>query len=265
MSDRYEVTVACKSPLHTGAFDKTGNMALIRRHRRVDAEGMPELPCVSGNALRGVIRRTLFRDLFTRCELGPGCEDLKPKQWDRLYAALANGGHLDGSEGATKPTEVRALREALPPLSVLGAALYKSMLSGHVSVGYLWPACSELGLGERTAEELIEDVSLVRHVDREKQDPEVSGVTPMPTTFEAFVTGTELQGELLFAPHATETERSAIGWALAKITTLGGKGGSGHGRVTINCKIESAIYADWLADTAARKATLLDLAKQLTP
>lgn len=266
---RRTVELIALAPIHHGAFGPgAGNASLLRRHTLVCADGMPEIPCLSGNALRGICRRIVFRDLFERCKLDR--TQVKPGKWDKLYAALANGGTLSGSEKRVDPEAQRALREALPPLSAFGGALYSYMLTGHLqSMGICWPVCSETqaaglhdGEGAPPAEDLVEEVSLVRHVDREQQDPEVSGVTPMPTTFEALKTGARLVSELIFVPHATEIEVAVIGHALDALTAVGGKQGSGHGRVRVTHDLDPGPYRAWLEAGNPREA-LLELAETL--
>ena len=236
------VVLTCMAPLAHGSFgESAGNTTLIRRMAIVSLPGMPRVPVVSGNALRGVLRRLVMRDLFeaagaSRVTVGEG--------WDRLYASMANGGHLDGSESTVNPDRIRELRAACPPLSVFGAALYSSFLTGHMTVGFLWPHCQETvaaGLVEERpgavylpAEDLVEEVSHVRHVDREEQDPAVSGVTPMPTTVEVLATGTVLESEITFARHATEIEQQVVAHGLLLLQTLGGQAAKGLGVVALD-------------------------------
>lgn len=251
------VSIELRSPLSHGAFDSgdIGNAVAIRREPIVSIPGAPRVPVLSGNALRGVVRRTVMRDLLGR----EGVRDALGSSWDRAYAALANGGHLDGSESSVSPSKIRDLREGLPPLSVLGAALYSWMLPGRVSFGICWPVCAETlesGLAWRfdedapvvTAEELVHETSTVRHVDRTEQDPEVSGVTPMPLTVEVLGTGARLCSEIRFERAATEIERSCIAWALDRIDRLGAKSGAGLGRVDVTHDGDGRAYDDWLTE-----------------
>jgi hypothetical protein len=269
------IRLLAESPIiHSGFGAVAGNAVLLRRIRLPSVEGFPRIPCVSGNALRGICRRLLMRELLSHA--GISRETLPGATWDRLYAALANGGHLDNSERAIRPEEVRELRRSLPPLSVLGAALYSWMLAGHVSFGILWPRCVEtvragvVAHGDETihAEELVEEISQVRHVDREMQDPAASGVTPMPVTMESIAPGTVLESTLLFAGHASDLERSAIGHALSLVTCLGGKGGSGFGRVRMigSTGLDPEPYRAWLAgERDSIRAAIEKLAADLSP
>ena len=266
MKERIKIRLL--SPLSHGGFGpSTGNSTLIRRISVwCPGAGMIEVPCLSGNALRGMVRRVLFRDLFARLRIDQAA--LRDKQWDRLYAALANGGTLSGSEKTVDPDRIRRLRAEIPPLSVLGSALYSYMLPGHVSFGICWPVCQETAAAKlvtesssELAESLVEEVSLVRLPDTDRQDVGATSVGPMPTTFEAIKTGARLECELIFAPHTSEIEVSAIGYALGLIDYVGGKIASGHGRVEIQHSLDPEPYTQWLAD--ASPVPFLDLAREL--
>lgn len=262
-----------QSPLAHGSFGQSaGNATLIRRAPLVGLPGMPSIPVVSGNALRGVMRRLVMRELMAKA--GMSRANVAPGAWDRLYAAIVNGGHLDGSETSVNPSDIRSIREALPPLSVFGAALYTWMLPGHMSVGWLWPRCAETvaarvvqpGLETVAAEDLVHEVSLCRHVEKEHQDPEVSGVTAMPTTIETLATGSVLECSVQFAAHATPIERACIAHALRSVTVLGGKSGGGMGAVEMDAgpsEQDAAPYTAWLSETADLATRLARLASQI--
>lgn len=269
---RWSVTIRCESPLHHGSFGSdTGNAVL---HRRVPLASNPShagVPAVSGNSLRGVLRRIVMRDLLDRCALSRTSGALSAVQWDKLYAALANGGHLITSDVRTDPERMRQLRDAVPPLSVFGAALYSWMLAGRVSIGWLWPVCAETvaaglctGPSETLAEDLLTEIAIVRHVDREDQDPAQSGVTPMPVTVEALIPGTVLQGEIIGLARMTALETAVIAWGLGRIAMLGAKGAAGFGRVAIDTAMTPDAYDQWRADDAlvdSARTALMTLAQ----
>jgi len=266
------VTFDALSPLSHGAFDagNIGNATPFRRYPIVSLPGRPEIPAVSGNSIRAKMRRIVMRDLFVRCGLSRA--SFGGREWDRLYAALANGGHIDGSDAAANPIARRDLRAALPPLSLFGAALYTYTLAGRMDVEIAWPVCVETvtaGLVDPVeemsllpAEDLIAETSMTRHVDRDEHDPVVSGVTPMPTTIEALSTGVRLVGRVRFHPEATSVERAIVPWALDQIQTLGGKGGAGHGSIRIAYDGgQPSVYADWLDEhTDQARQALIALA-----
>ena len=259
------VTFTALAPIHHGQFGlSTGNAINFRRFSLVRDGAKIAVPAISGNSLRGILRRLVMRELFDHS--GVSRETLPGRPWDRLYAALANGGHLDKEQTALDPVYIRNLREALPPLSVFGAALYSWMLSGRMSVGILWPVCAEtvaLGLvkGESTmpAEDMIEEISHVRHVDREQQDPTVSGVTPMPTTMETLVTGTMLECEITVG--GTDLEAAVISNGLDMLRTIGAKTASGLGVVRVTGQQDATAYLEWLNGGTAEAALRLLAAK----
>jgi hypothetical protein len=257
------------SPLSHSAFGAdAGNAVPLRRMPLVGLPGAPTVPCVSGNALRGTLRRSLMRELLRVCEIGPDAEG-----WDRIYAALANGGTIEAAEKRIDPERTRTLRGAVPALSVLGAALYSWLLAGHVRVGICWPVCRETiearvvpaETDAPMAGELETEYTAVRLPEAEHQVVDVTGVGPMPVTIEVLAAGTRLVSRLDFAAHAPALERAAIAHGLAGLQYLGGKSGSGLGRVETVLSGEDADpapYRAWLADetaVAAASAAILAL------
>lgn len=250
-------TITLRSPLAHAGFGSAsiGNAIALRREPIVSLPGHPLVPTLSGNALRGVIRRTIMRELFDRAGVG---RETCPKGWDKLYAALANGGHLTSSEKQCDPAALAELRAKIPPLSLIGAALYSYMLPGHIRVGFAWLVCRETveaGLIQHrddvsAAEDLVCETGLVRHVDRTIQSPEVSGVTPMPVTVECVAAGAQLESSIRCGSHTTEIERSCLARALRSIDTLGAKGSSGFGQCVIECDGDDGPYQAWLDEHA---------------
>lgn len=262
MPDPIRVSFRLLAPLCHGSFGtvNTGNAVVIRREPIVSLPGMPRVPVVSGNSIRGQARRHVMRDLFARAGLGVG--DLPGRQWDMLYGALANGGHLTGNEKSPAPEEIRDLRESLPPLSVFGAALYRWMLPGKMQVGFAWPVCLETitaGLVDDPSSDLVPagdivtETGLVRHVERDLQSPETSGVTPMPVTVEALATGTVLECRIGLSASCTPVEIGAVACGLDCITHLGAKGGAGLGAVEVSHDGDVEPYAAWLEETGGEE------------
>lgn len=258
------ITIRLLAPLAHGSFDTgdAGNLVQVRRVPVLLGGEKVFVPAVSGNALRGRMRRVVFRDLLRVC--GIGRDDTAPGEWDALYAALCNGGHLDSSEQTVKPDRIRQIRDAVPALSVFGAALRSWMLPGRCSVGICWPVCAEtaaagLVTGESTviAEDLVHEYGSVRHVDRDRQDPELSGVTPMPVLSEALVAGTVLQSRIRFEPEATLVERAAVAFALDGVASLGAKSSSGLGDVDVIHNNNASDYLRWREESAAGSAVVL--------
>ena len=265
------VVLTCVSPLSHGAFgESAGNTTLCRRMTVVSLPDRPRIPCVSGNALRGVLRRIVMREMLDRAQMDRAAMGAR---WDRLYAVLANGGHLEGTaDDVIRPDEIRALRASLPPLSIFGAAMYSRMLAGRMTVGFLWPRSIETlaaGLVSEApqihAEDLVVELTHTRHVDREEQSPSVSGVTPMPQTMEILAPGAILESEIYFGPGATAIEKSCIARGLDRLSAIGGRAAAGLGRVTVAHDGDAQPYSAWLEETTDLRDRLEALSHTLVP
>ena len=249
------------SPLHHSSFGGArSNVVTCRRMDVLAPDGTIEsVPVVSGNALRGQMRRAVFRDLLDRLDLAD-----HPNH-DRIYAAVANGGTLTGSDANVRPAAMRQLREDCPPLSLFGSALYQYMLAGRISVGICWPVCDiTLAKGLVPAEPqlpvssyLVKETAYVRLPEKERQNTEETKVGPMPYTVETIPAGTTLVSDLRFFSETTELEMSCAAWALSCIDQMGGKGGIGLGRVKLDHSGDPSLYAAWLSeDLGAARAAL---------
>lgn len=243
---------------HNEIGSDMGNVTTFRRMARVVDGRVIRVPVVSAGALRGVVRRALWRETFDACGLS---RESVRADWDRLYAALANGGTIEAAETRVVPDVIRARRAALPVLSLLGSALYTSHMAGRLRLTHAWLDCAELGTGGLSMHDLTTEFSTVRHHDAEEQDPDVSGVGPMPTTVEVVVTGATLRS---IASVGGDLEASAWAHGLDLVEVVGGKSGQGNGRVRIEHDGDGAAYALWLAEHVDEvRAALLHLAGEL--
>lgn len=260
------VEVRAQGPIsHNEIGSDGGNVTLFRRMGRIivgpNGPEIHRIPVLSASSIRGNVRRLLCREMFEAC--GINRTNLGSPRWDRLYAALANGGTIEGAETVVRPDAIRERRAAIPVLSLLGAALYSSNMSGRLKCGHAWMRCKELGNGPLSYSDQLQEVSTVRLPDREHQDPEVSGVGPMPTTVEVVLTGAvfdsvcSVDGEL---------EASAFAHGLDLVSHVGGKSGQGQGLVAVSHSGDGSAYVSWLkANREALTVALMRLAEELTP
>jgi hypothetical protein len=279
----YTATFTAMAPLSHSAFgdSSSGNAMMFRREPILSEDGSrPRVPVISGNAIRGAMRRIVMRELLASCGITPEFLEGKVgsksrRMFDRLYAALAQGGTIEEMETAVSPTELRALRKSLPPLSLFGSAMYSFLLPGMMSVGFAYPLCKEtiaaglIPMSETeplNAEELISDTGLVRHIDRELAEPEQSGVTPMPYTTEVLAIGTVLQSRIKVEDQASEIETACLMHGLHELQFIGGKKGSGFGavRVAVAPSVEIEPYTAWLQNTDTNREALLALAEKIS-
>lgn len=240
------ITLKAMSPIAHGAYTDgvdTGNIMLFRKMPMLNSEGkIIQVPVLSGNSTRGNIRRLLAREYIDRLKIA---ELLGPGSFDKFYIAIANGGHLEKNlDVSVNPERLREIRRTLPILSVLGAALYRYMLSGVVSFGFAALKCKELGTGEQRITDLLTDIGLVRHLDREAAN--IMDVKPMPYTTECVVAGAEFSLEVSFAPQATELEKACIAHGFKLLKTVGGKSAAGFGKVEVVEDMDDTLYLDWM-------------------
>ncbi len=256
-----DITIHLDAPVsHNEIGSDMGNVTLFRRMGRVVDGAVLRIPAISAGALRGVVRRLLWREVFDRCGLSR--ESVGSPAWDRLYAALANGGTIESAETRVSPDTIRARREALPVLSLLGGALYSSHMAGRLRLSHAWLDCAELGTGPLPMNDLLAEVSTVRHADVEEQNPDESGVGPMPTTVEVVMAGASFRAR---ADVGQDLEASAWAHGLDLVTHVGGKSGQGNGAVRIEHGGDGALYAGWLERNHSQvRAALLALADDLT-
>ena len=134
------------SPIFHGGSEKTGNVLLLNRLKFIVGGKPVDMPIVSGNQVRGRLRRLLVRDFLDLV----GYElDLTRKKDQMLYHTLFAGGLLTEVEEAESGVEDLALKHRVVkyvlPLRLFGASYANQMIEGRVNVGHLLPICKELG------------------------------------------------------------------------------------------------------------------------
>lgn len=168
MLTTYAAILTAKSPLIHGADEKAGTDTLFRRQRMVTADGIAEVPILSGNAIRGRLRRVAAERFCTLLELPE--RSLAP--WI-YYSLFAGGSIAKGSAGGKLGIgDRRAIRENVPHLSLMGCAWKADILQGKLLVSHAIPICRETveftGVpADRSMHELGDEWALTRKDDRE--------------------------------------------------------------------------------------------------
>ena len=256
---RYEIPirVECLSPLSHGGDTKAGNATIFRRCQILSTVGsVLSLPFYGGNALRGKMR-DLLADHFSKA-LGLEPRRDKPPYNLWFFYALYCGGALESKanaiskeigDRALKPEGIYQLRDTLPALSLLGAALGNRIISGRVNFGDLRPRCKEWGTGELDSATLMEWTFLTRHEDLENyQDGEHHGMIANTETLKA---GTVLDGGIDMDNHISDLEKSALGMGLKLLQDegyLGANNRQGLGKVKIEIENmpDPSLYEEYL-------------------
>ena len=134
------------SPVFHGGSEKTGAVVLLNRIKFI-VDGKPtDVPIVSGNQVRGRLRRLLTADFL---ELAGYKMDLGQKSYQKLYHTLFAGGVLEAVEEESESAVVdlnlkfRIVKYILP-LRLFGCSYANQMIEGRVLVGHMLPVCREL-------------------------------------------------------------------------------------------------------------------------
>lgn len=276
-----KIEFTLKAPLTHGAFgdENLGNYSAFRRLPIIVDGNIKKIPVVSGNSVRGAMRRCIMRELYDHAALDFNQEFIETfgltkakRAWDRMYAVLFGGGTFDNVEVNIQTEQLRELRKTFPYLSLFGSAMYNIILPGMLNVGFAVPCCNETiasRLCDDTGDcdvrfgELLTEVGLTRHIDRENADPENTGIKPMPYQVEALIPGTKMQFEVSFQPMATDIEIDCARHAIGLLGSLGGKVASGFGQIEINAHpTETGEYIEWLQKDSI-KGDLYKLAEML--
>ena len=243
------ITLKANAPIAHGAFTDgvdTGNIMEFRKIPIVKDGNIYDIPVISGNAVRGIIRRNLTREFFAINELQ---DKLTEKEYDKLYAIIGNGGALGKNvEASVDCNYQRELRHQLPILSLLGSACYAFMLNGMVNIGFFKIKCKELGTGDKSFHDLLAEVGETRHVDKNIINTENVDIKPMPYTTEVVIEGAEFEGKIEFAPMATEIEKSCLAHGIKLLKTVGGRLARGYGQVSVitDEELDDALYCEQL-------------------
>jgi len=227
-----------------------------------------DVPCISGNAVRGVLRRLVMADFIDLV----GYEVDSPK----LHHALYSGGQLESTDDNTSSVDMamrRTLIEGIPPLGLLGTSVGNQILTSCLQVDHAMPVCEERrwqrdlrrkgtllqppdlrpwdndDRWEQSANRLTGRFMYTRkddlHADREDGDQAVQ----MLVEPECIVAGALFEHGFALK-NASEVEAGCLGRALSlwcERPTIGGKSSGGFGQLHVDYDHipDSAPYLEW--------------------
>lgn len=272
MIDRYPGIITALSPIHHGSDELTGNVKLFRSIKMVVADGRVErVPLISGNAIRGRLRRMIMRDMLQRV----GYDNRSAK----LHHMLYSGGILEGVDETDPRTDIgfrRQLIETLPPIAILGTAMGNFMIDGILRCDHALPICAETAhltgrVGAHDHRSLSDFTFITKKNDRPVNIDEPDEVAlQMIASFEVMAPGTQFTHAFALRD-PSDIERSCLGQMIAlwrEDPTIGGKSGEGYGLVALDYPDTPSpdLYLAFLDDTANTiHAFLDDLAARLSP
>lgn len=260
---RIEGFLIAKSPIFHGGDEKTGSETMLRRMKFFVGDKIIEIPYISGNAIRGYLRRLVMQDLLER--VGYEIKNLK------FYHALFSGGVLETVEekAGTLDLELRKqIRDLLIPVSVFGFAYKNQVLEGKLVVGHALPICRELNdyLPEQTDKSIYEFLDwefATRHEDIKTEKKEKEPKVQMIYRYEVFIPGTKFYHHFVLMD-TTEIEDSFFVHMLNLWNTrnfVGGRSSTGLGEVELRYNIDNLpsakIYLDFIQNNKDKIVALL--------
>lgn len=122
-------------PIHQGG-NNTGNFAPVKRITILSAAGQRvTIPAVSGNGIRGVLRRVSAQMTL---------DALEGNQWTYAqFSALVSGGQLTGTQKEWSDEQRVELSAAIPHFALFGVAGGKGMTPGQWQCSDATPVCVE--------------------------------------------------------------------------------------------------------------------------
>ncbi len=273
-----ELVIRFTSPVFHGGDEKTGSETLFRRMKVWHNGRLVDVPFISGNAVRGLMRRLVFKDMVDR--LGYELRSMK------LYHTLFSGGVLETTDATDTRLDVdlrRRVRSLLPPLSLLGAAIGNQVLEGKLRVMHLLPVCRELSdyhadwvlesYREHAATscyQFLDWVFQTRRAEEKRRSKEEQAVQ-MLYRFEVLVPGTHAYTRMVCSD-CSPLELSCLAHMLALLEhhgQLGGKPATGYGSFQVvarrtTAELDPTMYTRFLEERRGEITRLLDeLAKRL--
>jgi len=255
------------SPIHTAGDEKTGSESLLRRLSYVIDGKRVEIPVLSGNAIRGILRRELMADMLMR--IGYNLTSAK------IYHMLFSGGMLETvdekSSGAIDIGLKRKIRQTIPPIAVLGSSLGNQIFEGKLKVNMALPICKELAdflpddieiKPETSFYEFLDWTFTTRRDDLREQRAEGEQATQMMVNFEVFAPGTPFYHEFILND-ASEVERAVLVRMLNlwhQKPYIGGKSAIGLGKLKLNYdynREDEKLYIDFLSKNRDKITALL--------
>lgn len=143
----FEGTVTALSSIHHNGGDKNGTVSQLRREKFVQPNGtVKEVPIISGNAIRGILRdRGMFQMLR---ELGYGVNEetgeVKGLSLNAFYFLFSGGALVSTGKEGLDVGDFQILKELIPLVGIFGGAKGNAIMPGKMDMGKMYPICKEL-------------------------------------------------------------------------------------------------------------------------
>lgn len=142
----YEGIVTAQSSIMHNGFERSGNISLFRREARLQPNGKVEnVPIISGNAIRGILRDKGMLYMLSRLGYGTNHEtgEIRGLPLNAFYFLLSGGSLTSTGDSGINLDYFRKVRNLLPLVSVFGGALGNAIMPGRLKVGKMVPICKQ--------------------------------------------------------------------------------------------------------------------------
>lgn len=259
-TQRVDGTIKVISPLYHGGDEKTGSESLLRRMTFLNSKGeQMEVPIISGNAIRGYLRRLVMADFFDR--LNYNTDSIG------LYHSFFSGGVFESSNIDTGKIHLSLKKDIgrwVPPVSLLGFAMGNQAIESKIKVGMAVPACSELETGKVSMYSTLGWDYSTRKDDMrgEYERAKDEQAIQMIYKFEVFVPGTIFNHHFNLVD-TNELEESVFTHMMnlwSQKPYLGGRSATGHGEIefSYDYRGDAQKYLDFLTENQIQIRGLLD-------
>ena len=256
------------SPISHQGDEKTGSESLLRRMSYIIDGKKVEVPILSGNAIRGILRRKLMADMLVKIDY----ELTNAK----IYHMLFSGGMLESvdekSSGVIDIGLKRRIRKTIPPIAVLGSSIGNQIFEGKLKVSMALPVCKELKdflpdnmeiKPENSFYEFIDWTFSTRRDELREERGEGEQAVQMMVNFEVFAPGTPFYHEFVLND-ADEVEEGVLARMLnlwKKNPYIGGKSAIGLGKIKLNYDYDETrekAYLEFMSENKEDMTSMLE-------
>lgn len=243
-SNNFQGIITALSPIHQSGDEKTGaSVCLPRQIQYVeDDDEFVELPFISGNSIRGYLRRLTMKDL---CDL----LDFKFTQMD-VFHSFFDGGALQtmGNTQGMLDLELREKLISIPPIHIFGFSIGNQQITSIMQIDQALMCCNEnkFRIPEIFHAKCIHDHSqFIDHAFFTRKDESGgSGIQKQTTDqtiqmkvdMETYIPGTMFYHKFSF-DDATDLELSCFARMMEiwnERSSIGGKRSTGYGSLKLN-------------------------------
>lgn len=221
------------------------------------SKSFDRIPYISGNSIRGILRRLIMRDFCQRAEI--------QKLEKNIYHQLFTGGNITDSTMYEDIKQREKYIAMCPPIGLFGSAIGNMTIEGEMKVGAMRPICLEHGNGESSFWEFLgtefgvrrDDSKLERYIDLKKEASEKKDKPQqMKYGYETFIKGTQFEHQFICSTYDLLIE-SAFYHVLGifkQNSFVGGMSAIGNGELDIDYQIPKdagKLYLDYLEENKA--------------